>query len=204
MNPIFPAAKVFAFSSPVEVGLAVLLGFFFGFVLERGGLANPRVLAGQWFGYDFAVLRVMFTAIVVAMVGLFGLHYLGLVDFEQVYVNPTFLWPQLVGGLVFGFGFAIGQHCPGTAAVACATGNWDAIAYIGGFFAGAIAFAFAQPLFEGFYGSSSMGRALLSQTLHLPLGVVVLLVVAMALGAFAFTHYLDKRLGNPAQGGPRG
>ena len=201
MDPLLPVAKVFGFSPAVEVLLAVLLGAGFGFVLEQGGLANPKVLAGQWYGYNFAVLRVMFTAIVVAMLGLFGLHYLGLLDFEQVYVNPTYLWPQLVGGLVFGCGFVIGQHCPGTAAVACATGNWDAIGYLGGFLAGAVLFALGQPLFEGFYDSSFMGRALLSTTLGLPLGVVALLVVVMALGAFAFTHFLDKKLGNPPTGG---
>lgn len=202
MDPIAPFSKIAGFSSSTEVFLAVLLGIGFGFVLEQGGLANPKVLAGQWYGYNFAVLRVMFTAIVVAAVGLFGLHYTGLLNFELVYVNPTYLWPQLVGGLVFGAGFLIGQHCPGTAAAACATGNWDAISYIGGFLAGAVVFAFVQPSFERFYESSSMGRALLSDTLHVPLGVVVLLVVAMALSAFAFTHWLDKRLGNTPGGGP--
>src|SRR5512141_1554308 len=108
MDPVAPVAKVYGFSPAVEVVLAVLLGGGFGFVLEQGGLANPRVLAGQWFGYNFAVLRVLFTAIVVAMLGLFGLHYTGLLDFELIYVTPTYLWPQLVGGLIFGFGFVIG------------------------------------------------------------------------------------------------
>ncbi len=201
MDPILPVAKVFGFSPALEVLLAVLLGSGFGFVLEQGGLANPKVLAGQWYGYNFAVLRVLFTAIVVAMLGLVGLHYLGILDFELVYVNPTYLWPQLVGGLIFGFGFVVGQHCPGTAAVACATGNWDAIGYIGGFLAGAVAFAFAQPLFNGFYESSFMGRSLLSGVLGLPLGVAALLVVVVAVGAFAFTHWLDTKLGNGPDGG---
>ncbi len=201
MDPILPLAKVYGFSPAIEVLLAVLLGSGFGFVLEQGGLANPKVLAGQWYGYNFAVLRVLFTAIVVAMLGLVGLHYLGILDFELVYVNPTYLWPQLVGGLIFGFGFVVGQHCPGTAAVACATGNWDAIGYLGGFLAGAVAFAFAQPLFNTFYESSFMGRALLSDMLGLPLGVVALLVAVVAVGAFAFTHWLDKKLGNGPDGG---
>jgi uncharacterized membrane protein YedE/YeeE len=196
MEPIAPFAKVLGFSPGVEVLLAVLLGVCFGFVLEQGGLANPRVLAGQWFGYNFAVLRVMFTAIVVAMLGLFSLHYLGVLNFELVYVNPTYLWPQLVGGIIFGFGFAVGQHCPGTAAAACATGNYDAMSYMGGFLVGAVLFALGEPLFTRFYESSSMGRALLPDALGLPTGVVVLLVVAMAVGAFAFTHWLDKKLHN--------
>lgn len=196
MEPIAPFSKVFGFSPGLEVLCAVLLGIGFGFVLEQGGLANPKVLAGQWYGYNFAVLRVMFTAVVVAMLGLFGLHYSGILNFELVYVNPTYLWPQLVGGVIFGFGFAVGQHCPGTAAVACATGNYDAMVYTGGFLIGVVLFALGEPLYGAFYESSNMGRVLLPEKLGLPTGVVVLLVVAMALGAFALTHWLDKKLHN--------
>ncbi len=196
MNALAPVAKVFGMSPSVEVLVAVVCGFGFGFVLEQGGLGNPRVLAGQWFGYNFAVLRVMFTAIVTAMVGLFGLRYLGLLDFELVYVNPTFLWPQLVGGLVFGLGFGIGQHCPGTAVVGASTGNWDALSWLIGFLAGIIAFAFVQPYISGFYESGAWGRYLLMDALRIPTGAVVVLVVAMALGGFALTNFLDRKLGN--------
>ncbi|MHB8872420.1 MAG: YeeE/YedE thiosulfate transporter family protein [Myxococcaceae bacterium] len=196
MEAIAPFSKLFGWSPSAVVAAAVFLGVGFGFVLEKAGFGNARILAGQWYGYNFAVLRVMFTAIVVAMVGLFGLHYAGILDLGQVYVNETFLWPQLVGGLVFGFGFVIGQYCPGTALVACATGKLDGMAYIGGFLAGLVLFFFAYPLLEGLYLASSMGRVLLPDVLRLPAGVVVLLVVLMALGAFALTRVLDRRFGN--------
>ena len=196
MEALAPFAKVFVWADWQQALMAVLLGGGFGFALEKGGLADPRVLAGQWFGYNFAVLRVMFTAILVSMLGLFGLHYLGVVNMELVYVNSTFIWPQLVGGLIFGFGFVIGQHCPGTAVAACSVGNLDALSYVGGFLAGAVLFSFAFPVFEEFYFSSSLGRALLPDTIGLPTGVVVFAVVVVALGAFAFTHFLDKKLGN--------
>lgn len=196
MDPIAPFAKVFAWGSTTTVLVAVLLGFGFGFFLERGGVGYARTLAGQWYGYNFAVLRVMFTTILVAAIGLFGLSYAGVLDLGQVHVNETFLLPQLVGGLIFGFGFVIGQHCPGTAIVACATGKYDAMAFLGGFFGGSILFFLAFPLVERFYGSSAMGRVLLSDVLHVPAGVVVLAVVVVALGAFAFTHLLDRKLGN--------
>jgi hypothetical protein len=194
MDPIAPFSKVMAWGSSTEALVAILLGVGFGFFLEKGGFGNSRVLAGQWYGYNFAVLRVMFTAIVVSMVGLFGLRYLGVVNFELVHVNETFLLPQVVGGLIFGVGFAVGQFCPGTAVVGCACGKIDAMFYVGGFFGGVILFGFAYPLFSGFYESTSMGRVLLSDWLHVPAGVVVFGVVLMALGAFAFTHFLDKKL----------
>jgi len=195
MEAIFPLAKLVPWSDAAEVASAVVLGMGFGFVLEKGGLGNAQVLAGQWFGYNFAVLRVMFTAIVVAMLGLFGLHYLGVVNLELVYINGTYLWPQLVGGLIFGVGFGVGQHCPGTAVVGCATGNFDAMSYVGGFLAGAALFAFAQPLFNEFYESSNHGRWLLSEAFGLPIGIVVFAVTVMAVGAFAATHVLDRKLG---------
>ncbi len=196
MEPVLPLEKIFAFSHPAESFIAVLLGIGFGFALENGGLGNAKVLAGQWFGYNFAVLRVMFTAVVVAMLGIFGLHYLGVLNLELVYINPTYFWPQLVGGLVFGLGFAFGQHCPGTAVVGASTGNWDAMSWLVGFLAGVVGFAFLQPYIDGFYNSSAWGRLFIFDALHVPFGVVVVAIVAMALGAFALVQVLDKKLGN--------
>jgi uncharacterized membrane protein YedE/YeeE len=138
----------------------------------------------------------MFSAVVTAMLGLFGLAYAGVVNLDLVYVNETFLWPQIVGGVIFGFGFVIGQFCPGTAFVGAATGKLDAMAYLGGFFAGIVLFAFGFPLVARFYESSSMGRVLLPDWLHVPAGVVVLAVVLVAVGAFVLTHVLDRKLGN--------
>jgi len=200
MEPIAPLAKVFGWSPSATAVAAVLLGVGFGFFLEKAGFGNAKTLAGQWYGYNFAVLRVMFTAILVAMLGLFGLSSIGVVDFDQVYVNETFLWPQLVGGLIFGFGFVIGQYCPGTAIVACATGKYDAMAFLGGFFAGIVGFMFAFPLFQKFYNVSGMGRVLLPDALHVPAGFVVLGVVVIALGAFAFTHFLDRKRRRSTEG----
>ncbi len=194
MEPLAPIAKIHEWGPDGMVVAALLLGVGFGFFLEKAGFGNARTLAGQWYGYNFAVLRVMFTAIVVATVGLFGLASVGVVDLGQVYVNETFLWPQIVGGLIFGFGFVVGEYCPGTALVGAATGKLDAMAFLGGFFAGLVAFFFAFPLLERFYDSSAMGRVLVSDWLGLPAGVIVLAVVVMALGAFALTHVLARRL----------
>lgn len=198
MEPLAPFAKVMDWGAPAVAVAAVLLGIGFGVALEQAGFGNAKTLAGQWYGYNFAVLRVMFTAIVVAMLGLFGLYYVGVVDLSQVYINETYLWPQLVGGLIFGFGFVIGQYCPGTAVVGCATGKFDAMAFMAGFFLGVVGFAVAFPLFQGFYNSGDKGRYLLPEALGVPAGVVVLGVVVVALGAFALTHVLDRKLGKGA------
>ena len=102
--------------------LAVVIGAGFGFVLERAGFGSSRKLAAQFYLYDMTVFKVMFTAIITAMVGLFGLVKLGFLNLDAMYINPTFLWPQLAGGLLLGAGFIISGYCPGTSIVAFGRG----------------------------------------------------------------------------------
>ena len=172
--------------------IAFAIGVAFGFALERAGLGSARKLTGQFLFRDFTVLKVMFSAILTAMLGTFWLGRLGLIDVAFLYVPDTHLLPQLAGGAIFGLGFALAGLCPGTSCVAAATGRGDGAAVVAGLFAGVTAtglfFSRLQPFYE-----SGGGRAwTLPQLLHLPYGVVVLLVVAMALAAFAAVNVIAK------------
>jgi len=172
--------------------IAFAIGVGFGFALERAGLGSARKLTGQFFLRDFTVLKVMFSAILTAMLGTFWLGRLGLIDVAFLYVPDTHLLPQLAGGAIFGLGFALAGLCPGTSCVSAATGRGDGAAVVAGLFAGVTAtglfFSRLQPFYE-----SGGGRAwTLPQLLHLPYGVVVLLVVAMALAAFAAVNVIAK------------
>ena len=118
----------------VLLTLVVVLAF--GVVLERAGFGSGCKLTAVFYGYDMSVVKVMFTAIVTAMVALWGLAAAGIIDMQQIYIVPTNYWAQLVGGLVFGAGFVIGGYCPGTAVVACASGRIDAVAFVLGLMAG--------------------------------------------------------------------
>ena len=95
-----------------EFGLAVALvtGILFGFFLERAGFGSPRKLTAMFYLKDFAVLQVMFTAVVVAMVGLLILGGIGQIDLELLAIPDTYLWPQALGGLLLGIGFAVGGY----------------------------------------------------------------------------------------------
>jgi hypothetical protein len=97
----------FEFSQTVSLGLAVVFGIFFGLSLERGGLGNPHKLTGVFYLRDFTVPKVMFTAIIVASIGLYLLSGLHLLDLVWVYLIPTFFWPQIIGGALFGVGFIV-------------------------------------------------------------------------------------------------
>ena len=168
-----------------EFAIAVAIGIAFGFALERAGLGSARKLAGQFYGTDLTVFRVMFSAIVVAMLGTFWLARLGMIDLAQLYVPETVLGPQLLGGLIFGAGFALAGLCPGTSCVAAATGRGDGVAVIIGIFIG-VAFT---PAHTG----TSRGAWTLPQLLELPYGVVVFAVVLLALAGFQAAGWIERR-----------
>ena len=76
----------------------------------------------MFYGYDFTVLRVFFTAGIVAMIGVIALEHFGLLDINLTYVNPAFIWSAVIGGLIMGLGFVIGGFCPGTSVCAALSG----------------------------------------------------------------------------------
>lgn len=174
---------------------AIILGFCFGFVLERAGFGDARNLVNIFYFRDMRVLRVMFSAIVTAMVGLVVLSWLGLFDYQmllQYTLLKTYLWPQLVGGLLFGVGFVMGGYCPGTAAVAIVSGKLDAIVFFVGLVIGIWVFAAGMPLWGEFYKSADFGRITLWQVFGIPMGVMAALILAMALAAFYLAGPAEK------------
>jgi rhodanese-related sulfurtransferase len=173
----------------------LLIGVAFGYVLEISGFGNSRKLAAQFYFKDMTVLKVMFTAIVVAMVLIFGAAAVGLLDYNLVWVNHTYLWPGILGGLIMGLGFIIGGFCPGTSVVSASTGKLDGLFFLGGVLFGIFAFGETVGLYENFWYSSYLGRFTLPQWLGLPTGVVVLLVVLMALFMFWGSEQLERIFG---------
>lgn len=173
----------------------LLVGISFGYVLEIAGFGNSRLLAAQFYFKDMRVLKVMFTGIVVAMVLVFGATAVGLLDFNLVWVPPTYFWPGIVGGLIMGAGFIIGGFCPGTSLVAAATLKIDGVFFVMGAFFGIFLFGETVSYFNVFWNSSYMGRFTLPQLFGLSTGVVVLLVVLMALFMFWGSEQLERIFG---------
>lgn len=184
-----PFYKFGYFGDEVSLIVAFVIGIGFGFFLERAGFGSSKKLAAQFYFYDMTVLKVMFTAIVTAMVGIFYLSWIGWMDLSMVYLNPTYIVPQTIGGLILGFGFVIGGYCPGTSCVGFATGRIDALVYIIGIFLGIFVFGEIYPLIKGFYNSTPMGQITLPQLLNIPYGLVVFLVIIMAVGAFILAEW---------------
>lgn len=172
---------------------ALALGIAFGFFLERGGLGNAVKLAGQFYLTDLTVFKVMFAAIVTAMLGLFWLSALGLVQLPLVFVPPTYLLPHLAGGLVFGVGFVVGGLCPGTSCVSASSGRLDGLAVLGGMMLGILVFNEAFPLVETLYRATPRGSVTIPQLLGLPHGVMVAATVTAALLGFVAAERIERR-----------
>ncbi len=173
-----------------------LIGFAFGFTLEMSGFGNSRKLAAQFYFTEMTVLKVMFTAIAVAMVLLFGAVGLGILDFGQVWVNPTYLASGLVGGLIMGVGFIVGGFCPTTSLASASTGKIDGMFFVLGGFVGAFLFGETEKYFTNWNNNAGYyGRLTLDQVFGIPIGVVVLLVVLMALFMFWGAEQLERIFG---------
>jgi rhodanese-related sulfurtransferase len=173
-----------------------LIGFAFGFTLEMSGFGDSRKLAAQFYFTELTVLKVMFTAIVTAMVLLFGAVGLGFLDFNLVWVNPTYLASGILGGLIMGVGFIIGGFCPTTSLASASTGKIDGMFFMLGGFFGAFLFGETQMFFDYWYENAGyFGRLTLDQVFGIPVGVVVLLVVLMALFMFWGAEQLERIVG---------
>ena len=85
--------------------IAGILGVFFGFSLNKAGLTKYNKIVGVFRFTDLAVLKFMLTALVVSMIGLYGLRGLGWIVFPSV--PSTYIVGNVIGGLIFGIGMAL-------------------------------------------------------------------------------------------------
>jgi len=195
-----PFYKFGYFDNEVSLIVAFVIGIFFGFVLERGGFGSGRMLAAQFYFTDMRVFKVMFTAIVTAMIGLFYLTWIGFLDLQLVYMSNTYLVPQIAGGLILGVGFVVGGYCPGTSGVAIATGRIDAIIYaLGGLF-GIFVFGEMFPSIEEFFNSTNMGRINIPNLLGIDYGIIVLVVILLAIAGFTAAEWGEKKMASKRGG----
>ncbi|CAN5565507.1 YeeE/YedE thiosulfate transporter family protein [soil metagenome] len=165
--PIAPMTKLL---------FAVVFGVAFGFLLQKGGVGKYNVLVGQLLLQDWTVAKVMMTAIVVGMIGIFVLHRFARVN---LHIKPTRLGANIIGGLVFGAGFALIGYCPGTAAAALGQGSWDAMFGMVGLVAGSYLYAhFSGTLKETIEKWGDRGKLMLPEVLHLPRVAVVAIIAA--------------------------
>jgi uncharacterized protein len=187
---MLPVSSSVEFSTAAELGIALLLGLGFGFALERAGFGSARKLTAVFYLWDMAVVKVMFTAIVTTMTGLFVLSAGGWMDLTELYIEPTSYLAQNLGGLVFGAGFIVGGYCPGTSLSAAATGRKDGMLFILGMLAGVMAYAEFTPGLEAWIKAGSEGELTLPALTGIGMGWWVLVFI----GFLAFAGWGMGRL----------
>ena len=187
---------------------ALLIGFFFGLALERAGFGSSRRLSGVFYFRDMAVVKVMFTALITAALGLALVEQTGMIDVvDQIYHMPTFYGAYVIAGLIFGVGFVMSGWCPGTAAVGCASGKLDAFTFLVGGALGSVFFNELFPLIKSLqtWGQSSQNSFGISGLafVHNSLGITkagFLLCFSLAAVVFLWVSEFIERRGRAGKG----
>lgn len=187
--------------APSALFASLGIGLLFGFWLERAGFGSSRKLTSIFYFRDWAVLKVMFTAMAVCGVGIQALASYGLVDTSQLYVPDTMVLAQALGGVMFGTGFVVGGWCPGTAAVALGSGKIDALVFLLGAMAGSLAFAWIAPAFEGVQQTGALGTCDIPQSIGIEPMTGALGLLAVALMAFVMAHKVEAYMRRIPEGG---
>jgi hypothetical protein len=187
-----PLYKFGAFGDEASLVVAFVIGIGFGWFLERAGFGNARKLMAQFYLTDMAVFKVMFSAVVTAMLGTTYLAWAGWLDLSLVYYVPTYWITAIGGGLLMGVGFVVGGYCPGTSVVSMATGRIDGLVYVGGFTAGTLGFAVGYPLVTDLLTMGDLGVLTLPGVSGVPWGIVAFGVVLMAIGGFAGATWVER------------
>jgi hypothetical protein len=194
MAPILTSSDTVQF---INLLSAFLVGTGFGFALEQGGFSSSRKLAGMFYGYDATVLKVFFTAAILAMIGSRILSALGLLDMELVFHNHYYMGPAITGGVIMGAGFIMGGFCPGTGISAAAIGKIDGFVFLLGGGVGAFLFAESYPVILEFMGSGHRGPVKLSESLGINDTLFIFGVTVMATGMFWIAEKAEKRFARP-------
>ena len=187
-------APIFEYGSEWNLLAALFIGIAFGWVLERAGFSTSRKLAGVFYGYDFVVIKVFFTAAITAALGLLILNQMDVLYFSDVWMPTTYLTPSIVGGVIMGLGFILGGFCPGTSVSAAAIGKIDAMAFVGGIVLGIFFYAFTyELLWEELRQSGSIGKVKIGELIGLSEGLAVLAFILVAFGTFWMVDTIKKK-----------
>ena len=192
-----PLTTTPGFPESLSLLIAFLIGIGFGFALEQAGFSSSRKLAGMFYGYDTTVIKVFFTAAIVAMLGSQIMSYTGMLDLSRVYVNEFYAGASIVGGIIMGAGFVMGGFCPGTGICAASIGKIDAIVFLIGGLLGAFIFAETWPLISGFAGSGYKGPLKLNEVLGISPALLSFLVIIVAVVMFWLAEKAEKKFARP-------
>ncbi len=129
----------------MEQVTGLITGIVFGFLLQKGRVVRFEKQIGALLLKDMTILKFMLSAILVGMVGIYILNGAGAISLSHKSMN---LGAVVVGGALFGAGWAVMGFCPGTSVAALGEGRIHALFAIAGMLTGAAIYAELFPFFK--------------------------------------------------------
>jgi uncharacterized protein len=192
-----PVALIQGFPAWLDLLIAFAIGIGFGYALEQAGFSSSRKLTGMFYGYDTTVIKVFFTAAIVALIGSQFLSYFGLLNLNKVFVNEYYVVASIVGGVIMGAGFIMGGYCPGTGLSALSIGKIDALSFIAGGLAGAFLFAESYPRIQKLATGWYRGPVKINEVFGISPGLFTFLLVVAAACMFWIAELAEKKFARP-------
>ena len=171
--------------------LAVIFGIGFGYILYRAGALDYRNIINALTLKDLSIPKFMLLSVAITSVGIFSLRLIGLVSLDVITANPL---GNILGGLIFGIGFALAGYCPGTSIGAMGEGKKDARYTVLGGMAGLFTYTLIQQ-YTGFsLAAFDIGKLSLEDIIHLnPFSVAVIYSIAIVMIIYLVDYWEQKK-----------
>lgn len=184
MYPLYTIGEI---GANLNLFYALFIGIAFGYIIESSGLGSSKHIAPVFYFKNLRVAETMVSAIITASTWIVIASYAGWLDFSQVFIPTTYIWPYLVGGILFGIGMIMSGWCPGTAAVGIARGKIDAGAFGLGLIVGMYLYFDQFDKIADFANSGNLGKFTIDKLLGgniYTTGYLVTVVLAIGLSIF--------------------
>lgn len=170
--------------------LALVFGFAFGWLLQRGKVTDYNVIVNQFRFKDFTVLKVMFPAIIVGGIGVLVLNNM---ELAKWHVRDANMLGTIIGAAIFGVGMVLYGYCPGTGIAAIGTGSIHALVGAAGMILGAVLYAFSfEWVRANILSVGKLGKVTLPQIMHMPAWSIYGLLIVIAIALFAWVEKSGK------------
>jgi len=199
METLYPLYTTGALSGNENFLYALIIGIVFGLILERAGFGTSNHIAPVFYFKNLRVSQVMVSAILTCATLITIAVYAGVLDFNQVFIPTVYIWPYLVGGVLFGLGMVMSGWCPGTAVVGMASGKLDAAVFIVGVMVGMSVYFDKFDQFADFANSSNVGRLTIDKLVGGDIYTSLIITIFIGIGLSVFMYKMksmrDERKG---------
>jgi uncharacterized membrane protein YedE/YeeE len=186
LNTMYPLFTTGSITSGENLLYGLFIGIMFGFILERAGFGRSINIAPIFYFRNLRVSQIMVSAILTCSTWIIIAVYNGWLDFNQVFVPTTYLWPYMVGGALFGIGMVMSGWCPGTAVIGFATGKLDAAVFLLGLMVGMYFYFDYFDYLIYFANSGNMGKFTIHEALGTNIYTSFIITVMIGVGLMIF------------------